>query len=328
MSERVKPLILLVSTGGTITMTPGKTGGVAPTLTGEDLVRSVPALEDHCALDVFSYSTKPGASLTLADMSAIARLVDSSSASGVVVVQGTDTIEETAFVLDLLVLSDKPVVVTGAMRSATVAGADGPANLRAAVIVAASAEAKGRGTMVVLNDSIHAAHRVQKTDTASPAAFQSPGVGPIGRVLENEAVFYAPPRRTPPLRGHEKPGENAVAIVKIGLDDDGRMLRAIPGLGYAGAVIEAMGAGHLPGWFPELVSELAAVMPVVLSTRVPAGPIFTRTYSFPGSETDSLARGAIHGGTLGSLKARLLLTLLLDMNLSQETLRSEFLRRA
>ena len=170
--------VLIISTGGTITMTPGQRAGVVPTLTGEDLVRAVPALAQIAALDVFSFSTKPGASLTLEDLIGIAELIDSrpvEAVAGAVVVQGTDTIEETSFALDLLVHSRQPVVVTGAMRSANAPGADGPANLLAAVTVASDPAAQNLGAVVVLNDEVHAARYVQKTHTAMPSAFSSPG---------------------------------------------------------------------------------------------------------------------------------------------------------
>ena len=325
------PRVLLISTGGTITMTPGASGGVVPTLTGEDLVRSVPALADVCDLAVESFATKPGASLTLHDLNRIAGRIDDALAggtAGVIMVQGTDTIEETAFVLDLLVQSDKPVVVTGAMRSAAAPGADGPANLLAAAITAASGEAVGRGTMVVLNDEIHAARHVQKTDTSSTGTFCSPGIGPLGRVLEGAAVFFHPASRTAPLPPAAEPLPCPVALVKVGLDDDGRLLPRLSELGYGGAVIEAMGAGHLPSWYAERINELVQQMPVVLATRVPAGPIFRKTYSFPGSEMDSLSRGALWSGLLASTKARLLLTLLLTRGCSGKTLREAFEGRA
>ena len=325
-----KSRVLLVSTGGTITMTPGASGGVTPTLTGEDLVRAVPALQDYATVDVHSYSTKPGASLTIGDLLAIAALLDKAfedpSIKGAVVVQGTDTIEETAYLLDLAVRSSKPVVVTGAMRSATMPGADGAANLLGAVITAVSPQCSGRGAMVVLDDEIHRARFVQKTDTAGTGAFKSPGIGPMGRVIENQVVLYGAYERTVPLSLPLVVEENAVALVKVGLGDDGRLLRAVPELGYKGVVIEAMGAGHLPSHFPEIIGELLRVMPVVLATRVPAGPIFRKTYSFPGSEMDVLGRGALPAGTLGSLRARLLLSLLLSGgSLSRKEVEAAFL---
>lgn len=325
-----KPKVLLITTGGTITMTPGASGGVVPTLTGDDLVKAVPALAEHCNLEVVSYSTRPGASLKIDDLIKMAGIVTEAfkgDAVGAIIVQGTDTIEETAFVFDCLVDSPKPVIVTGAMRGAAMVGADGPANLLCSVIVASSPAAQGRGAMVVLNDEIHAARRVQKMDTSSVAAFGSPGFGQLGRITEQKAVFHGSIGRTPPVPALQSVSGTAVALVKVGLDDDGRLLKSLHGLGYSGVVIEAMGAGHLPSHFPDLASELLASMPVVLATRVPAGPIFNRTYSFPGSEMDLISRGLLPSGTLGSLRARLLLTLLLAAGFTAKQLETEFLSR-
>lgn len=328
---RLLPRVLLISTGGTITMTPGNGTGIVPTLSGEDLVRAVPELANVANLDVVSYSTKPGASLTLDDLVAIAALIDlrmQEDFAGAIVVQGTDTIEETAFVLDMLVVSNRPVVVTGAMRGAGAPGADGPANLLAATVVAGTAQFADLGTLVVLNDEIHAARFVRKTHTSLPSAFTSPGFAPIGRVIEGQAQCLARLPRLSALARPASTAESAVALVKPYLGDDGRLLDALPGLGYRGVVIEAMGAGHLPAAFCEKVSRLAGLMPVVLATRVAAGPVFERTYAFPGSETDLIARGATPAGDIAGNKAALLLRLLLAGGMGTEEVKTHFTARS
>lgn len=327
------PRILLISTGGTITMTPGAGPGITPTLSGDDLVRAVPELASRAALDVVSYSMKPGASLTLPDLLAIAALIDGMDASlaGAVVVQGTDTIEETAFVLDNVVATDRPVVVTGAMRGAGAPGADGPANLLAAVILAGSEAARGLGAMAVLNDEVHAARFVRKTHTGAPSAFASPGFAPIGRIVEGELHLHARLPRLPalaPLPPADAIDAAPVALLALPLGDDGRLLDALPGLGYRGAVIEAMGAGHLPAQCAERLQRLAQAMPVVLATRVASGAVFEKTYGFAGSETDLIARGAIPAGYLPGAKACLLLRLLLAAGLRGAELESAFRLRS
>jgi L-asparaginase len=324
------PRILLVGTGGTITMTPGG-AGIVPTLSGEDLVRAVPELARHAHLDVVSFSAKPGASLTLEDLIGIADLVDGrlrDGCAGAVVVQGTDTIEETAFVLDLLVSSDRPVVVTGAMRGAATPGADGPANLLAAVIVAGSEAAVGVGTLVVLNDEVHAARFVRKMHTAAPSAFASPGAGPLGAVVEGALVRNGRIERTPVLLRPAKVGEWPVAQAAIVLGDDGRLLHALPSLGYRGVVLEAMGAGHVPAAVAPVIEALTAAVPVVLATRVPAGPVFSRTYAFAGSETDLAARGVVGAGHLAPAKAVQLLRLLLAQPAPGVPIATQFARYA
>ncbi|WP_137124306.1 asparaginase [Roseomonas sp. HF4] len=305
--------LLVLSLGGTITMLPTEAGGIAPTLGAADLVAAVPALAEVAEIEAASPARLPSPSLTPDHILDVARRIEdafAAGADGAVVVQGTDTIEESAFLLDLLVPGDRPVVVTGAMRGADAPGADGPANLLAAARVAASAEARGLGTLVVLNYDIHAARFVQKSHTALPSAFASPALGPIGVVAEGRPRLLARVARLPTLPAHGGPLRQ-VALLRWGMGDDGRLLGALPGLGYAGAVIEGMGAGHVPAGAAEALGDLAARMPVVLAARPPAGPVFTRTYGYAGGEIDLLRRGVVPAGLLSGLKARLLLGLAL-----------------
>lgn len=306
--------ILLLSLGGTITMTRGAEGGITPKLSAADLVSAIPGIDAVADLDTLSPMTLPGASLTIDGILDVATLIDQRFAAGVdgvVVIQGTDTIEETAFVLDCVVKSGRPVVVTGAMRGPEAPGADGPANVLAATIVAASAEAAGMGTLVVLNDEIHAARHVQKSHTGLPSAFASPLAGAVGLLSEGRARFHwRLPKRLPPLAAIAG-ADAAVALVPMSLGDDGRLLREVHRLGYRGVVVEGLGAGHVPAPVAPIISELVDVIPVVLATRVRTGPVFRSTYAFPGSEIDLQRRGVIPAGNLTGPKARLLLSLLL-----------------
>jgi L-asparaginase len=303
----------MLSLGGTITMVPSAGGGIAPKLGAAELVASVPELASVARIESESAARLPSPSLTPAILVDVARRIEAAFANGVdaaVVIQGTDTIEESAFLLDVLVGGDRPVVMTGAMRGADAPGADGPANLLAAARLAASDTARGLGTLVVLNYDIHAARFVQKTHTTLPSAFASPLVGPIGAVAEGRPRIHARVDRLPVLPAADGPPA-PVALVTWAMGDDGRVLQALPGLGYRGAVIAGMGAGHVPAEAAEAVGALAAHMPVVLASRSAAGPVFTGTYGYPGGEIDLIARGAIPAGMLGALKARLLLGLAL-----------------
>ena len=305
--------LLMLSLGGTITMVPSAGGGIAPKLGAAELVASVPELASVARIESESAARLPSPSLTPAILVDVARRIEAAFANGVdaaVVIQGTDTIEESAFLLDVLVGGDRPVVMTGAMRGADAPGADGPANLLAAARLAASDTARGLGTLVVLNYDIHAARFVQKTHTTLPSAFASPLVGPIGAVAEGRPRIHARVDRLPVLPAADGPPA-PVALVTWAMGDDGRVLQALPGLGYRGAVIAGMGAGHVPAEAAEAVGALAAHMPVVLASRSAAGPVFTGTYGYPGGEIDLIARGAIPAGMLGALKARLLLGLAL-----------------
>jgi L-asparaginase len=303
--------LLLLSLGGTITMVPSEGGGIAPRLGAADLVAAVPALGEVAEIEAHSPFRLPSPSLSPAELITVAARITESFAAGcdgAVVIQGTDTIEESAFLLDLLVPGTQPVVVTGAMRGADAPGADGPANLLAAARVAASDEARGMGTLAVLNYDIHAARFVQKSHTALPSAFASPLIGPLGAVIEGRPRFYARPARLPVLpilQAMAKP----VALIRWAMGEDGRLLEALPALGYAGAVIEGMGAGHVPAEAAPVLGDLATKVPVVLASRCMTGPVFTSTYGYAGGEMDLLARGLIPAGFLSGLKARLLLSL-------------------
>ncbi|ODT82410.1 MAG: L-asparaginase [Pelagibacterium sp. SCN 64-44] len=323
------PTVLVVTLGGTITMTAAPDGTIVPTLGAEDLVRSVPGLGEVARIEAVSLMTRPGASLKPGDILEAARRIEAglaAGAAGAVLIQGTDTIEETAFLLDLLLDGEAPVVVTGAMRGALAAGADGAANLLASVSVAATPAARGQGVLVVLNDEIHAARFVQKSHTFLPSAFQSPSAGPVGHVIEGTPRFHMQLRlrRTPQRAAPETGDFPPVALLTMVLGDDGRLLSAIPVLGYKGLVIEAMGAGHVPDWQVDALADLARHMPVILSTRVQAGPGLTRTYGFAGSETDLLRKNLISAGILSGKKARLLLMMLIAQGLDAKSITREF----
>jgi L-asparaginase len=325
----VAPRVVLYSTGGTIASVGGPAGQATPRLGAGELIAALPGLGQVAELEAVTLRQVPSPELGLADLVELSRktaeAVDA-GADGVVITQGTDTMEESAFVLDLLWEREAPLVVTGAMRTPEQAGADGPANLLAAVRVAASAAARGLGCVVVMNDQIHAARFVRKAHTTNPGAFGSPACGPLGWVAEGRVRVVARPPRLPALRLDQVPEEVPVALVRAALGDDGRLLRALPGLGYRGVVVEATGGGHLPrSWVP-LLEELGWTMPVVLASRTGAGELLRRTYGFPGSETDLLARGLVPAGALDGLKARLLLMLVLATGGGREEVAETFRR--
>ncbi|MBD0741652.1 L-asparaginase [Streptomyces sp. CBMA152] len=307
------------------------TGGVVPALSAHDLLAAVPGLDSHdIELRVHDFRRVPGASLTLDDLVELSvdirKSLDSADIAGVVITQGTDTIEETAFFLDLRYGHDQPVIVTGAMRNPTMAGPDGPANLYAAVIAAADPRLRGAGTLVVLNDEIHAARHVRKSHTTSPAAFTSPGAGPIGRVAEGRVQLASSlPRRTEPLGPTNR--DVRVGLYTVSVGDDGALLDAWDGR-CDGLVVAAFGVGHVPQRFVETLQRLASRIPVVLASRIGNGPVLTGTYGFPGSEKDLIGRGLIPAGTLGPYQARLLLHALLAQDANRSAITDTFAGQA
>lgn len=314
--------------GGTIAMTATGSGGVTPSLSAAQLLAAVPGL-DRSGIDVtvVDFRRLPGASLSVADITALSAAVAqhlADGADGAVVVQGTDTIEETAYLLDLLHAGNQPVVVTGAMRSPTQAGADGPANVLAAIQVAAGADFRGQGTLVVFADQAHAARRVRKTHSTSLATFQSPDSGPVGQLVEGVPVVVnrLAHRTVVPVAG-EVPRQPRVGLVTVSFDDDGVLLDGLSGR-VDGLVVAAFGAGHVPDRLVPALADLARDLPVVLATRTGSGPVLASTYAFPGSESDLLARGLIRAGFLDPLKARVLLLALLATGADDRTIRAAF----
>jgi L-asparaginase len=307
------PQVSVLALGGTVAMHVGDRGAV-PALSAEALVESVPSLGAAAELRCADFRSLPGAHVSLEDAIELARRIGdefAAGADGVVVTQGTDTIEEVAFALDLLVQVRGPLVVTGAMRTPRHAGADGPANLLAAVQAATSRELQGVGCVVVMGDEIHAARFVLKRHTASPAAFASPLAGPIGWVAEGRprVVLRPPDLQRPCVPAESRPGR--VALVTAVLGDDGGLVRAALDSGYDGLVLEAMGAGHVPETMLGAIDAAVAAMPVVLASRTQVGELLRNTYGFPGSERDLLERGLISAAWLNGLKARILLSLLI-----------------
>lgn len=301
--------------------------GVEPTLTGEALVSDVPQIAGVAEVSAESFRQASSGELKVEDLVELAAEISAridGGAAGAVVTQGTDTIEETSFVLDLLVDREAPVVVTGAMRNPTLPGADGPANLLAAIQVAVSGAARGLGTVVVLNDEIHLARFVRKTHTSNPATFRSDPVGPVGWVSEG-----VPRVVLRPVGGHKvdlsgDAEDHPVALYHVVLGDDGRLLPKLEEEGYAGLVVEAMGGGHVPSLMAETLEYLASRMPVVLASRTGGGEVLRSTYGFVGSEMDLLDRGLTYASHLDGRKARLLLTLLLRSGASREEISETF----
>jgi L-asparaginase len=303
--------VALFTLGGTISM------AGARRLTGDDLTAAMPGLPElgH-PVEIQDIEKVPSANLTAAKL---LEVVDAASkavaagAVGVVVTQGTDTLEESAFLADLVWPHPQPLVFTGAMRNPTLAGPDGPANLLAALRVACSPAARDLGALVVFKEEIHAARWVRKTHSTSTATFVSPNAGPIGHVVEDQVRILTRPLRLDGVQGSAEPAELdniRVALYTVTLDDDGVLLQGLADT-HQGLVVAGYGVGHVPAKLAPVLGELAARIPVVLTSRTGAGSIVRNTYDSPGSETDLLRRGLIDGGFLDPYKARVLLRLLL-----------------
>lgn len=327
-----KPLITVLTLGGTIAMTPQSDpdAGAVPTLTGESLIASVPALDSVARVQVQAVRQLGSSQLQFADLEALAEIIQRLDAqgdhAGVVVTQGTDTLEETAFALDCMLNVSFPVVVTGAMRNPSLPGADGPANILAASLVATSEAARGCGTLVVLNDEIHAAQFVRKMHSSLTNAFVSPVAGPLGWLSENDVHIVVRPAAMPKVSLATAPTPAVVPLIKMGLGDNGEVVQAmLQQGGFAGLVIEGTGGGHVSEAMADALEQAAQAMPVIFASRCGSGATLKRTYGYPGSEIDLFRRGLISAGWLDGPKARVLLALLLRNGVNtHDALRAAF----
>jgi len=293
--------VRLIATGGTIaSLADPETGAVRPAVSAEDLVATVPGLGP---VEVESVAHVNGWNVTPQTMLEVARRAPG---GGVVVTHGTDTIEETAFFCDLTVESD--VVFAGAMRNGSEISADGPRNLLCASQVAA--EPRGLGTVLVLNDEIHAARWARKQDSSRAHALQSPGHGPVGIAVPGSVTIAMPPPRRflVPLPDALPP----VPIVQTYTGMEEHLIETVlDATGAAGFVLEGTGLGNVPGSAERgIAAALARGLPVVGATRVPSGGVHA-VYGGPGGVVTLRELGVIGAGHLSAAKARLLLMLLL-----------------
>ncbi|CAI9002405.1 L-asparaginase [Pseudomonas sp. IT-P100] len=307
------PELAIAALGGTVSMQARNAGeGVIPTLTGETLLNSVPELTTLARVNVETLGLMPSASLDFEFLLSVlswAKFQIKQGAVGVVITQGSDTLEETATFFDYLWDCDEPLVLTGAMRSAAQAGADGPANLLDACRVALAANSRRRGVQVVMNGQIHAASAVRKTDSLALQAFSSPIVGPAGMLIETSVRYMRPPTQRNILPLPQQTTQK-IALLEVSLSADTLFLNNILDLGYDGLVIAGFGAGHVPGNWSDVIETIAQKIPVIIATRTGSGSTARSTYGFIGGEMDLIRKGALMAGLLCPRKARILLWLL------------------
>jgi L-asparaginase len=326
MLVRVTPRrrVRLLALGGTIACAPRPgADGVDAALSAAAIAESVPGLAEIADLEVGDMATVASFAVTFDHMHAVA--LEAARAlgegAGVVVTHGTDTIEETAYALALMVPRAGPLVLTGAMRNPTVPGADGPANLLAACLVAADPASARLGPVVVLNDELHAARFATKSHTARLSTIASPGAGPLGEVVEGRLHTWFLPAWEDFLGLPDSLAGIDVPLVRMAADPEERLLSAAIESAPAAVVIEGTGGGHVPPpLLPTLDGALATGIPVVLATRCAAGRNLESTYGMPGGEVDLIRRGVLPAGFLSGHKARLRLVVGLALGRSPHEL--------
>lgn len=308
--------IAIIFTGGTISMKiDPDLHAVVPALTSEEVVNMIPNIERFAQIEVINYGNIPSPHITPSMMMEIAELVEKTvkreDITGVVITHGTDTLEETAYLLDLLIKTPKPIVLLGSMRNSSELGYDGSSNLAAGLCTAISDNARNKGVLVVMNNEVNAAAEVTKTNTLSLNTFQSPEFGPLGIVDNDEVIFHRD------IISHQhinsKKIEEKVALVKVASGMGSNILDFYIDSNYKGIVIEALGRGNIPPAMIDGIKRAAqSNIPVVMVSRCPTGRVLD-SYGYEGGGRHLRNLGVILGGNLPGQKARIKLMLALGM---------------
>ncbi len=302
----------------------GPDGSTVPTLTGDDICRAVPEL-DEFNLELHDFGQLPGPHMTPErgfELAARVQQAMRDGCDGVVITHGTDTIEETAFLLDLLHDLPQPVVIVGAMRTQDDLSWDGPVNLFAGCLVAANPASRDRGVMVVMNHVIHAASEVTKTYTEALDTFVSAETGPLGIIDLNQVLFY----RTPIRRRCLPFAQNGarVDIVYTSAASDGSLVDAAVRQGYAGLVIASLGRGNVPVAMAEAITRaLKSGVHIIITSRCWGGRV-APVYGYPGGGATLLEAGALFAPWHNAIKARIALSLALGSYVDAEGLQDLF----
>ncbi|MGK0467594.1 asparaginase [Clostridium sp.] len=305
--------IIIIFTGGTISMQKDEENAVVPAMSGQDILKLTPGMENIADIKFLDFGMMPGPHITPENMQELSILINNKLGiedyDGVIVTHGTDSLEETAYFVDLTYNGTKPVIFVGSMKNSSESGWDGPSNLISAVHTAISDEAKDRGVMVVMSEEVHAASQVTKTNTHTLDTFKSLDCGPIG-FIENKKVYfyysYTKKQYIPAKRIHSK-----IDIIKCACGMDERLLGLCVDSGTDGIIIEGMGRGNIP---PKMVCgveyALSKNIPVVLVSRCFMGRVLD-DYGYEGAGRELTEKGVILGGNLSGQKARIKLMLAL-----------------
>ena len=305
--------VALIFTGGTIAMKVDKSlQGAIPSLTPNEIMMTLSGIDDFDQLITYEYSAKPSPFLTIYDMQQIANITEdylaSDDVAGVVIVHGTDTLEETAFFLNAVIKSKKPVVLTGSMKNASEFGYDGLTNLASSIKVCLSEASIGLGTLVVMNDTINSALEVVKSHTMSLDTFKSMEFGPLGIVDQGKVLYYRNITNQKVFDFDNKVNED-VYIVKVYAGMNGDFIDYLIARGAKGIVLESLGRGNVPPMMVESIQKaLDLGVHIVIVSRCSTGRVLD-TYAYEGGGKHLTSIGCILGHNYNSLKARLLLML-------------------
>ena len=311
--------IAIIFNGGTISMKiDEKIKAAVPSLSAEEIMSMIPGVEEYAEIEAYTFSSMPSPHMTLETMLKLSKftteLVEREDIDGVVITHGTDTLEETAYLLDLTVRTKKPVVVTGAMRSGSELGYDGPFNLATSICTAISDEAVGRGVLVCFNGELNSASEVTKANSMALNAFRTPNFGPIGIVDNDNVIFYRDANYSEKYDVSEI--KKQVALIKCVVDMDSSYIDYLIEKGCGGIVIEALGRGNVPPKMVEGIKKAIELeIPVVVVSRCFEGRVF-ESYGYEGGGKQLKNLGVIFGDTLPGQKARIKLILAINSGMN------------
>ena len=322
--------IAVVFNGGTISMKVDENIQAAvPTLTGAQIMAKVTGIERYANIEEHNFSSLPSPHVSIDLMLELSKeiqtLAKREDIDGIVVTHGTDTLEETSYLVDLTTNTEKPIVFTGAMRSSSELGYDGPANLAASICTAASEEARGRGVLICFNGELNSAKEVTKANSMALNAFRTPNFGPIGIVDNNRVIFYREVVDDEYIEVDKI--REKVAIIKCAASTESDFIDFAIEKGYKGLVIDGLGRGNVP---PTMVGgierAIKANIPVVLTSRCFEGRVFG-SYGYEGGGMQLKNSGVIFGESMPSQKARIKLILMLSAEKSLEEIEKSFEKR-
>ena len=319
--------IAVIFNGGTISMkVDERIKAAVPSLTGEEIMSMVTGIENYAEIESYTFSSMPSPHMTFETIlelsNFVTELVNRSDIDGIVITHGTDTLEETAYFLDLTIDTSKPIVITGAMRSSSELGYDGPFNLATSICTAISDDSIGRGVLVCFNGELNSAAEVTKANSMALNAFRTPNFGPIGIVDNNKVIFYRNTINTSKYKVNKIDKE--VALIKCAVDMDSTFIDFIIEKGYGGIVIEALGRGTVPPrMVPGIKRAIENNIPVVIVSRCFEGRVH-ESYGYEGGGKMLLDLGIIFGDTLPGQKARIKLLLSINSELDLEQIRKQF----
>ncbi len=310
--------VVIIFTGGTISMRiDDEIKAAVPAIDGHEIISYVKDLDKLADIEIDEYLSIPSPYITPEMMLKLSKhvqgYINRSDVTGVIITHGTDTLEETAYFLDLNIHTPKPIVLVGAMRSVSELGYDGPSNLVAAIRTVVSKEARNKGVMVVMNGDINASNEVMKTHTMALDTFKSLEFGPLGIVDDDKVFFYRNSTHTSTYIPTDKI-ENEVYLIKVVSGMDGDLIDYYINKGAKGIVIEALGRGNVPPMMvPSIKKAIDANIKIVLVSRCPKGRV-ADSYGYLGGGKKLRELGIIFGANLSGPKARIKLMLALGYN--------------